>query len=82
MGLILIIFYFLLIRPASRKQKALQQMIEGLKNGDKVITTGGIHGVVAGISDDIIQLKIAPNVKIEVSRSAVAALQSDGGGES
>jgi len=74
MGLILIIFYFLLIRPANKKQKALQQMIENLKSGDRIITTGGIHGVVAGITDDLIQLKVAPNVKIEISRSAVAAL--------
>ena len=77
MGLILVIFYFLLIRPANKKQKAVQQMIDSLKNGDKVITTGGIHGVVAGITDDIIQLKVAPNVKIEISRNAVSALQSD-----
>ena len=77
MGLILVIFYFLLIRPANKKQKAIQQMIDGLKNGDKVITTGGIHGTVAGISNEIIQLKVAPNVKIEISRSAVSALQTD-----
>ena len=77
MALILVIFYFLLIRPANKKQKALQQMINDLKNGDKVITTGGIRGVVAGITDDIIQLKVASNVKIEISRNAVAALQSD-----
>ncbi len=74
MGLILIIFYFLLIRPANKKQKALAQMIENLKSGDRIITTGGIHGVVAGITDDLIQLKVAPNVKIEISRNAVAAL--------
>ena len=81
MGLILIIFYFLLIRPANKKQKAVQQMIENLKNGDKVITTGGIHGVVAGITDEIIQLRVAPNIKIEISRNAVAALQKEQGGE-
>lgn len=81
MGLILIIFYFLLIRPANKKQKALQGMIDNLKNGDKIITTGGIHGVVAGISDEIIQLRVAPNIKIEISRNAVAALQKDQGGE-
>ena len=79
MGLILIIFYFLLIRPANKKQKALQAMIDSLKSGDKVITTGGIHGVVAGITDEIIQLRVAPNVKIDVSRSAVAALQKEQG---
>ena len=77
MALILIIFYFLLIRPANKKQKVVQQMIDSLKNGDRVITTGGIHGVVAGITDEIIQLKVAPNVKIEISRSAVAALQGE-----
>jgi preprotein translocase subunit YajC len=79
MGLILVIFYFLLIRPANKKQKALQSMIDNLKNGDKVITTGGIHGVVAGITDEIIQLRIAPNVKIEISRSAVAGMQKEQG---
>lgn len=78
MGLIFIIFYFLLIRPASKKQKALQRMIESLKNGDKVITTGGIHGVIVAITDEFIQLRVASNVKIEISRNAVAALQTEG----
>ncbi len=84
MALILLIFYFLLIRPANKKQKAVQQMLSSLKNGDKVITTGGIYGVVAGIKDDIVHLKIASDVKIEVSRSAIAGLQKDsvGGGAS
>lgn len=77
MGLIFVIFYFLLIRPANKKQKAVQAMLEGLKNGDKVITTGGILGVVAGITDEVIQLKVAQNVKIEIARNAVAALQKD-----
>src|SRR5258708_2714452 len=77
MGLIFVIFYFLLIRPANKKQKAVQAMLEGLKNGDKVITNGGILGVVAGITDEVIQLKVAQNVKIEISRNAVAALQKD-----
>ena len=75
---IFVIFYFLLIRPANKKQKTLQAMIENLKSGDKVITTGGILGVVSGISDEVIHLRIAPNVKIEVARNAIAALQKDG----
>lgn len=75
MGLVLVIFYFLLIRPANKKQKALQTMIDNLKNGDRIITTGGMHGVVAGIDDQVIHLRIAPNVKIEISRNAVAALK-------
>ena len=78
MALIFVIFYFLLIRPANKKQKALQAMIDNLKSGDKVITTGGILGVVAGISDEVIHLRIATNVKIEVARNAIAALQKDG----
>lgn len=78
MALIFVIFYFLLIRPANKKQKALQAMIENLKSGDKVITTGGILGVVAGISDEVIHLRIAPNIKIEVARNAIAALQKNG----
>ena len=83
MALIFVIFYFLLIRPANKKQKALQAMLEGLKNGDKVITTGGILGVVVGITDDVIHLKVSQltkeSVKIEISRNAVAALQKDQG---
>lgn len=75
MGLILVIFYVLVIRPANKKQKALQQMIDNLRNGDKVITTGGIHGTVAGITDELIQLKVAPNLKLEISRNAIAGLQ-------
>ncbi|HKY34144.1 MAG TPA: preprotein translocase subunit YajC [Candidatus Polarisedimenticolia bacterium] len=79
MAIILVIFYFFLIRPANKKQKAVQEMIGNLKNGDKIITTGGVHGVVAGITDEIIQLRVAPNVKIDISRSAVAALQKEQG---
>ena len=77
MGLILIIFYFLLIRPANKKQKAIQAMLSNLKNGDKVITSGGIHGVVAGMKDEIVHLKVADGVKIEISRNAIAALAAN-----
>lgn len=75
------VFYFILFRPMRQRQKKLQGMIDNLKRGDKVITTGGIFGVVVGIGDRIIQLRIADQVTIEVSRNAVAALQQpkDGG---
>ena len=73
--LIFVIFYFLLIAPARKKQKAHQLMLEELKAGDKVITNGGIHGIVVGVSEGIIQVRIAEQVKIEVSKHAVAALQ-------
>jgi preprotein translocase subunit YajC len=72
-----LIFYFIVFLPNKKKQRALQQMLDNLKNGDKVITSGGIFGVVAGIRDDRIQLKVADQVKIEVSRNAIVAKQSE-----
>ena len=73
--LILGIFYLIVFLPARRRQKKLQMMIDNLKAGDKVITSGGIYGTIVGFKDDRIQLRIAENVKIELSRSAVTALQ-------
>ncbi len=74
---IFLIFYFLIIRPQHRKQKEHQELIRNLRKGDKVVTTGGIHGSIVGINekDDILVLRIADNVKVEVSRSAVSKLK-------
>ena len=65
-----------MILPTRRSQKKVQDMIENLKLGDKVITTGGIYGTIAGLKADRIQLRIAENVKVEVSRNAVTAFQN------
>ena len=73
--LIMVIFYFLMIMPAQRRQKKVNEMLKNLKNGDKVITNGGIYGTIVGLEDDAIQLRIAEQVKIKVSRSAIAGLQ-------
>jgi len=73
--LILGIFYLIVFLPARRRQKKLQMMIENLKAGDKVVTSGGIYGTIVGFKDDRIQLRVAENVKIELSHSAVTALQ-------
>ena len=73
--LILGIFYVIVFLPARRRQKKLQEMIDNLKAGDKVITSGGIYGTIVGFKDDRIQLRIAENVKVELSRNAVTALQ-------
>ena len=73
--LILGIFYLIVFLPARRRQKKVQNMIDNLKAGDKVITSGGIYGTIVGFKDDRIQLRVAENVKIELSRSAVTALQ-------
>ena len=73
---ILGIFYLIVFLPARRRQKKVQDMIDNLKSGDKVITNGGIYGTIVGFRGDRIQLRIAENVKIELSRNAVTALQS------
>ena len=74
--LILGIFYLIVFLPARRRQKKLQEMIDNLKAGDKVVTSGGIYGTIVGFKDDRIQLRVAENVKIELSRNAVTALQN------
>jgi preprotein translocase subunit YajC len=68
-------FYLLMILPAQRRQKKVNEMLKNLKNGDKVITNGGIFGTIVGLEGDAIQLRIAEQVKIKVSRSAIAGLQ-------
>lgn len=75
---IMVIFYFLMILPAQRRQKKVAEMLKNLKNGDKVITNGGIYGTIVGLEPDSVQLRIAEQVKIKVSRNAVSGLQPDG----
>jgi preprotein translocase subunit YajC len=74
---ILVIFYLFLILPAQRRQKKTTQMLQALKNGDKVITNGGIYGTIVGLEGDAVQLRIADQVKIKLSRSAISAVQPD-----
>ncbi len=76
---IIAIFYLLIYRPMRRRQKNLEQMIAGLKNGDKVITNGGIYGTVAGIRDNTVLLKVSDQVKLEVAKNAIASLQAPDG---
>jgi preprotein translocase subunit YajC len=73
----MVIFYFLMIMPAQRRQKKVAEMLKDLKTGDKVITNGGIYGTIAGLEPDAVQLRIAEQVKIKVSRSAIAGLQTE-----
>jgi preprotein translocase subunit YajC len=75
--LIMVIFYVLLILPAQRRQKKTQEMLNALKNGDKVVTNGGLFGTIVGIEGDAIQLRIADQVKVKILRSAVASLQPE-----
>ena len=69
------IFYFLLILPQQRRQKKWQAMLESLKNGDKVVTSGGLRGTILAIKDDYIHLRVPPdNLKLEVSRASVVSV--------
>lgn len=71
--LLIIIFYFLLYRPQKKQQKKRQAMLESVKVGSRVVTVGGIYGEIMSINGERIRLKIADNVEIEVSRSAVGS---------
>ena len=74
-----IIFYLLIFMPMRKRQKKVETMIAQLKNGDKVITSSGIYGVVSGVKDKTFILKIADQVKIEVTKNAIAGLQGPEG---
>lgn len=75
--LIIVIFYFFLIRPQNKKQKETEKMIAALKKGDKVVTIGGIHGVVSSTKEKTVIVKVDDNCKVEFSRSAIAGVESD-----
>jgi preprotein translocase subunit YajC len=69
-----VIFYLLIIMPSRKKQKKHQEMVEKLKAGDKIVTSGGIYGTVMGTKEDRIEVKISSNVKIDITKNAVAAI--------
>jgi preprotein translocase subunit YajC len=74
--LIGIIFYFLIIRPQSKRQKDLEKLLTSLKTGDKVVTASGIHGIISNVKEGkTLILKIADNVKIEIDKSAISAVE-------
>lgn len=73
----MVIFYFLMILPAQRRQKKVSEMLKALKTGDKVITNGGIYGTIVGLEDEAVQLRVAEQVKMKVARSAIAGLQAE-----
>src|SRR6195256_4402483 len=69
------IFYFLLIMPQQRRQKKWQQMLNDLKTGDKVVTTGGLRGTIVALKDDYLHLRVPPdNLRLEVSRGSIASV--------
>ena len=73
--LVLGIFYFIILLPMKKRQQKVQSFLAALKVDDKVITSGGIYGTVVKLSDDTVQLQIANNVRIQVSRAAIVGYQ-------
>ena len=76
-ALIFVIFYVFIIRPQNKKQKETQKMIDALKKGDKVVTIGGIHGVISSVKDQTVIVKVDDDAKIEFTRSAIASVIVD-----
>ncbi len=75
--LMFVIFYFLLIRPQQKKAKAHQEMINNLKKGDRVITSGGIYGVITHLDENTVTLEVADKVRIKVTRGSIAGLNME-----
>lgn len=77
-GAVFVIFYFMLIRPQNKKQKAMRKMIEAVKKGDKVVTIGGIHGLIHSVKDHSVIIKVDDSTKMEFSKSAIASVDPQG----
>ena len=76
--LMIVVFYFLLIRPQQSRQRKWQDMLSNLKTGDRITTTGGLRGTIISIKDDAIQLRVPPdNLRIEVAKNAIASVTQD-----
>ncbi len=69
-----VMFYFLLIRPQQKQRKEQENMIKNVKSGDRILTTGGIYGIVTNVKEKSLMLKIADNVKIEITKSAIGSV--------
>jgi preprotein translocase subunit YajC len=82
MGILILIMYFLVIRPQQRAAKKQQAMINAVTKGDRVLTTGGIYGKVVGVHDHMVVLQIARDVNVEVQKSAIAGVANPEAAES
>ncbi len=78
-GAIFLIFYFMIIRPQQKKSKAREKLLSNLEKGDKVVTNGGIHGIIAGLVEKTCLLQVSDNLKIKVERSAIGTVLSKKG---
>ena len=76
-GSIILIFYFMIIRPQQKRQKERQKMVENMKKGDKVVTSGGIHGIISGMDEKTVLVQIADNEKVKLDKGSVTIISSD-----
>ena len=75
---IFIIMYFVMFRPQKKRQEQQQKLMANLKTGDRVVTNGGIHGLISNVKDTTVIVKVADNVKIELEKSAVTTVLKEG----
>ena len=68
------IFYFLLIRPQQKKAKQHRELLSALKKGDRVVSSGGLHGTITGITDDLVTVEVAPKVRVKISRGSISGV--------
>jgi preprotein translocase subunit YajC len=78
-GAIFLIFYFMIIRPQQKKSKERAKLLSNLEKGDKVVTSGGIHGIISGLDEKTCLLQVSDNLKIKVERSAIGTVISKKG---
>src|SRR5687768_1898531 len=74
-AMILAIFYLMVLMPMRKRQRKIQEFQAALKVGDRVVTTGGIHGQITKVTGDVVQLQIAQNVRIDIAKAAIGGLQ-------
>jgi preprotein translocase subunit YajC len=77
-ALIIAIFYFMILRPQQKRQKERQKLLEALKKGDKVVTTSGLHGTIAGLDEKTALIQVSDTVKMKFERSAIASVIREG----
>jgi len=75
-GAIFLIFYFMIIRPQQKRAKQREKLLSNLEKGDKVVTSGGIHGIISGIDEKTVLLQVSDNLKMKVDRSAIGQVLS------
>ena len=75
-GAIFLIFYFMIIRPQQKKSKEREKLLSNLEKGDKVVTSGGIHGIISGLDEKTCLLQVSDNLKMKVERSAIGTVLS------